>query len=244
MDDIGDVDEQAWWRKPEGRVATGKLLQQFVEQGKAISPLWSFPGPFDNQSFKIDWLHVADIGVTAYMLGGVLFAASKMAWLGRNKNERTLRIFIRMQAWYRDQGQKEDRMGRLDVNMFKKRPPHLRGSAACLRKLVPFFELFVNKWPEGLSDEMVLAKQGFIHLAACYASLKPFDGAKLLKNSVLFGKAKAGLHDLPPSDWALPPKLHMFMELCMQDANPTAHWNYRDEDWGGGVAHMAQSRWD
>ena len=68
-----------------------------------------------------------------------------------------------------------------------------------------------------------------------------FDGGtKLVKNFVPFGKSHCDMcHALSPSKLALPSKLRTFMEFCVRDANPTAHWKYLHEDWGGGVAHVA-----
>ena len=175
-EDIGDCKLSAWWRAPEGRLKPGELLQRLAEQGKALSPIWTFPGPWDSTAFKIDWLHVADIGVTSYFLGGLLNLAAKRPEYGRNKGERCLMIFGQINAWYKAQGQKEDKLHKLDVNMFKGKPPHLKGSAACGRKLVPFIVAFVESWPNhSLTAEMALAKEGMKQLGVCYTSLKPFD---------------------------------------------------------------------
>eukprot|EP00959_Pyramimonas_sp_CCMP1952_P242034 5059480-Pyramimonas_sp.AAC.1 len=38
------------------------------------------------------------------------------------------------------------------------------------------------------------------------------------------------------------PKLHVFLELCSSGGQPSKHWNYRDEDFGGSVATFGKRR--
>ncbi len=36
--------------------------------------------------------------------------------------------------------------------------------------------------------------------------------------------------------------MHMFLELCSDGSMPSMFWCYRDEDYGGTVAHLSHSR--
>ena len=42
--------------------------------------------------------------------------------------------------------------------------------------------------------------------------------------------------------WRVKPKMHLFQELCFEDANPSDSWTYRDEDFGGYLAASSRCR--
>ena len=48
-----------------------EVLKPIIEKGDPVSPIFSIPF-LDTKSFKIDWLHVADQGVSANFLGSLL----------------------------------------------------------------------------------------------------------------------------------------------------------------------------
>ena len=54
----------------------------------------------------------------------------------------------------------------------------------------------------------------------------------------------AGLEEVAEEpNWRLKPKAHLMQEMCeMSQVNPTKHWTYRDEDFGGTMAAMARVR--
>ena len=37
----------------------------------------------------------------------------------------------------------------------------------------------------------------------------------------------------------LPPKLHLWLELCSEGCTPSKSWNHKEEDFGGSVASMS-----
>ena len=48
-----------------------------------------------------------------------------------------------------------------------------------------------------------------------------------------------------PNMWRLKPKMHLLQELCEmreQPSNPSLFWTYRDEDFGGSIAHISRRR--
>ena len=38
------------------------------------------------------------------------------------------------------------------------------------------------------------------------------------------------------------PKLHLLLELGLEGSNPSSSWTYRDEDFGGSMAHLSRRR--
>ena len=65
---------------------------------------------------------------------------------------------------------------------------------------------------------------------------------RLALHSRLFALQYVALEEYFPEIWGVKPKLHQFLELCIDGGLPSANWNYRDEDVGGACAGMARRR--
>ena len=54
----------------ECRLDHWQALRRILEQGGELSPIWGVPW-MSMQALRIDWLHVADPGITPVFLGGL-----------------------------------------------------------------------------------------------------------------------------------------------------------------------------
>ena len=86
-------------------------------------------------------------------------------------------------------------------------------------------------------------KQTTLELSACYDCLS--QDARLPQTSSRITVAAPVLYGCPlrvaqSKTFRVKPKLHLFQKLCEMDAagEATAHWTYRDEDFGGSMASL------
>ena len=85
-------------------------------------------------------------GIAADFVGNCLHhVRSKLE--GDNLNTRTASLWLHMQEFY-EQEHVEDRLRNLTTGMIKQqnKSPKMRGSAACVRALVPFALRAANRW--------------------------------------------------------------------------------------------------
>ena len=196
--------------------------------------------------FRIDWLHVADQGISAdYVANLLLTVARKLP--ARALSSQVQLLWERLQAWYVRKGVM-DRLPRLVPTTLQqpKKAPKLRGSAAQVRALIPF-ALECSQEFLSLSDPVESAiRTGMHHLHECYRCLaeEMFSPDVLQDNAVRFAQQYVALeaHFPEPMTWRVKPKLHLFLELAAEGSRPSQYWCYRDEDWGGSVARMARRR--
>ena len=141
-------------------------------------------------------------------------------------------------------GIKEDKLDHLTLNMLSPsaKAPKLKAYAAECRTLVPVAERLAEKYLDSEDHLEGCVLQATRELAACYRALssQQIFGADLLADhcrrfcilyvSIEEAAAAQGV-------FRVKPKLHLFQELCeMEDqTRPTAHWTYRDEDFGGSM---------
>ena len=91
------------------------------------------------------------------------------------------------------------------------------------------------------------AKVGMTHLHQCYLALSSesiFANDILRENSIKFALQYVALEAAADDtkQWRIKPKLHLFLEVCAEGSKPALFWNYRDEDYGGTVAHLSRRR--
>lgn len=242
---IKETGLDASWRLPENRLDHWKLMHRMLSQGLTLSPLFSAPG-FKSSCFQLDWLHCADLGITADLLG-------QLFWLlldklpGHDREARCQQLYLRMVAWYKA-NKTDSRLDNLTVSMLKKeasRSPKLRAKAAEARALVPFAH---ETALELLSADHPLestAIQCITHLAQCYRCLSVplFNPAVLEEHSRKLCLLWVALEEYTADDsWRIKPKLHLFQELCESGSCPSTCWTYRDEDFGGTLARLSRRR--
>ena len=128
-----------------------------------------------------------------------------------------------------------------------KKAPKLRGYAAQVRAFVPFARELAEELLSVHDPMENAARVGIYHLHQCYQSLSAdsiFSSDILLEHSTKFALQYVALETAHAGTrfWRIKPKLHMFLELCMEGSRPSLFWTYRDEDFGGTVARFARRR--
>ena len=124
---------------------------------------------------KLDWLHIADQGVTAFLMGSILCLfvdPPGQPDFGSTIAARALTIWHFMDRWYRDNKVAIDRLKSLPVTRFRTKSPCLKGQGATVRKLVPFF-VHLKTWITTDGVEEVTARNAMIALSECYRCKSP-----------------------------------------------------------------------
>ena len=236
------------WLKDSERLGHYQCLQRIMDSGGSLSPIWKVPF-ITTESLRIDWLHVADQGITPVFLGGLFHMVLSDKAYGRSEEVRCLWSWQEVQTFYKETGV-VDRLHNLVKTMVKpkKGSIELTGSGAQIRALVPFGLQLVNTWSEeDLTLEKLAARCCMKELSICYSFLSSAEGrghleGTLLEHALAFQSNLQGLHRMSPKRWQMRPKLHMFLELAAEGSNPAASWNYREESFGGSVSRQAHRK--
>ena len=111
-------------------------LRMLRSRGR-VSPLLTAPW-VTNRMFRMDWLHVSDLGVAADFIGN-FFHEVLQCMPGQNKDERCTILYLEILAYYEAHGV-TDRFDCMQLTFFQRKdgPYKVRGSAAKIRALVPF----------------------------------------------------------------------------------------------------------
>ena len=236
-----DVRQTAPW--VTSRQGHWDVIRSIMARGRRVSPILQVPW-VDIRIFRIDWLHAVDLGVGADWLGSFfVLVASKMP--GPNHKARVAQLWGRVQEYYERRGI-QDRLQNLTPSMLQaqRKWPKLRCSAAQCRALVDFGMEISSLLDAGSPDEEA-ASVGMRHLYTCYQCLSEeviFSKELLTDSSFKFAQQYVALEDRNGRAWRVKPKMHLFLELCIEGGKPATCWTYRDEDWGGSVAKMARRR--
>jgi hypothetical protein len=219
-----------------------QLLLRILHQGLTVSPIFAVPY-LTNKQFLLDWLHVADQGVSASFLAGLFyFVLPKMP--GQTDLDRVSHLYKRMHDYYRSESV-QSRLDNLTLKMLgPRKKPKLRAKAAECRALITFaYELArdVLNRSDTLENSVYLAT---LYLQRCYANLSPevYQKSHLADACRRFCLLLVQLEQ--HSDlFRVKPKLHLFQELCeLSDVCPSKTWCYRDEDFGGSLASISKVR--
>ena len=245
--EIKHTASDASWRRPERRMTHWMLVRRMQEGDAGISPLFSLPF-FSSGVFKIDWLHVADLGVACDFLGNLfMMVLPKME--GASVAARVRSLYRRIRSFY-ERADSESRLDDLTFLMIRKSaasPPKLRAKAGEARALVPFAVELADAFLDDNNPLELSAKQAAKHLKACYDCLHGdrYDSQVMAAHSRKFCSLWVALDAATPSSvsWRVKPKMHLFQEMCEESQDrPTCTWTYRDEDFGGSLAGMSRRR--
>ena len=238
-----DAGPEAAWRKE--RLSHWDVLTRIIEKGDPVSPIFAIPF-LDTKCFKIDWLHVADLGISANFLGS-LFSVLIGKLPGANKDDRLASLFDDIQKFYKTT-ECQSRLEGLTHTMIRKdasSTPKLRGRGADIRALVPYGFEAAQRLLDSSDPLESTAKQMAVHLNECYKLLPraAFQHSALAENCQKFCELALAMEDEDPAIWGCKPKLHLFQELCEEsDYCPSLSWCYRDEDMGGSLARIAHRK--
>ena len=148
------------------------LVQRLLTTKRALSPIWQFP-LFNKVCLKLDWLHLADHGVTAAFAGSLLTLLVDPPGLpnwGSTIEVRCLTLWNMLLEFYKRQGQKSDKLKCLPESRFRLKPPVLKAQAASIRKMVPWFVQLL-KYLDPTLEEHKKVMVAMLALAECYKCL-------------------------------------------------------------------------
>ena len=236
---IRNASSTAPWRLD--RLSHWQVMQRLRFQGHAISPVFGIPY-FQSHLDLMDWLHVADQGVSAAFLGS-LFLYMLPRLPGKTEQDKVSHLFGCVWEYY-ESNAITSRLDTLTLKMLgKKGKAKLRGKAAEIRALINFAPILCTSFCDaGDVVDQTVSLASFA-LQACYANLSrnSYDRHNLATNSRKFCMLLVELEK--KAQFRLLPKLHLFQELCeMTDINPSLTWCYRDEDFGGSLAALSRVR--
>ena len=210
------------------------------------SPLLSAPF-FSLAMVQLDWLHIADIGITLELLGSVFFYVIGHKLPG-NQAAACKELFSLMKAYY-DTNSVASQLTEVKPSTLKSQGkpfPKLRAKGADSRALVPFCQqLCVSLMDPRIPLEKLLLEAA-THLRNCYKQLhsEQYNPRVLAQEAHIFATSYveanrvAGLAG--KNLCKVKPKLHLFCELCYCcKSNPSSSWCYRDEDYAGKAAVAA-----
>ena len=219
-----------------------------IERGIPVTPL--FQAPFvTTKTFRRDWLHSVDLGIAADFLGSLFRHLIVRHMPGNNRTVKTAALWDRILDFYEAHGT-QDRLRTLVWNGIQasaKKPPKLKGNAACVKALVPFArtisaELFLD----ANNEEENAMKEAAVQLDTTYRCLRSDDifwkdvcfeaGVKFCQLVAALAANNNGVF------FRVKPKMHMFLEMLLQGSKVCMSWTYRDEDYGGTMARLARSR--
>ena len=199
--------------------------------------------------FKMDWLHVCDIGITADFIGNFFHEVLDF-FPGDNKKERCAALFEQALMYYEREGI-TDRFDCFLPSFFepKDSPYKLRGNAAKIRHLVPFVWQLADEIMDTTEPKYEAIRHAAFHLNEVYSALSsahPDPCASMKEHGIKFAIQYVALHDFcnhaDDKAWRIKPKMHLFLHITSSDSLPRLLWTYRDEDFGGSVARMARRR--
>ena len=139
---------EATWLQDDHRLNHFQALCRLVDDGGSISPVFQIPW-MSMSCLRLDWLHVADQGITPVFLGGLFHLILSDLSLGRNEEERCKLLWTEVQDFYTRHGV-VDQLFDLTVRMIKpkKGSVELSGSGSQIRALVPFGKEVVDSWTD------------------------------------------------------------------------------------------------
>lgn len=243
-ENMHDVSATATWRHQ--RCSHWQLIQRILAKGDSTSPIFSAPC-FRTTCIKVDWLHCMDLGVAADFLGSLLYTVMKKM-PGRSDDEKVRGMFQEMQVYYKGR-EGDSQLDNLTKLMLKqpKKTPKLRGRAGEVRGLVGFGVEAAQTYLDASDQFESTAIQASLRMQSMYNNLSKgsFDPGSLRTQCRQFCLLFGALAETRPDTWRLKPKVHLLQELCEmqeQPSNPSLFWTYRDEDFGGTVAHISRRR--
>ena len=217
-----------------------RLLQR---NGGVLNPLLGCP-MVSASIFKLDWLHVCDQGITQRFIASVF-----SLWLEHQRGsakENLEALWLKLQEWY-EMHAVEDGLQNLTTKMLKSSDngfPKLRGSAAVVRKLVPFARELCGELDQGSAEVRNCSLAAGL-MVDCYEALREENAAALEaqpSNSRKLATLLVLLESLNETRFHCTPKLHLFQHLAESGSLPSRCWTYRDEDFGGSAAAVSRRR--
>lgn len=223
------------------------MLRILQRRGR-VCPLLECPW-VTTRIFRMDWLHVSDLGVAADFLG-IFFHFVIELFPGSSKKDRCTNLYQEILAFY-ENNNVSDRFDCMLPTFFEPADSgyKLRGGAAKVRALVPFAWQLAQEVLDTSVPVEAAIRQAAFHLNEVYQALSsnfhdpcPHMREHGIKFALQYVALHDHLHNADDKAWRLKPKLHLFLHITSDNSVPRLTWTYRDEDFGGSVARMARRR--
>ena len=242
---VRQVSSAAPWRNQP--ISTGDCLYRMREIRGRINPI--FGAPYVTPAiFRMDWLHVADQGITPEFIGSFIAEVIHL-FPGSTQKERCASLYEQILQYYEDENVLDRFDKILPTFIFDKKDYKLKGSAAKVRALVPFIWRLAQEILDLQDPKHSAMYHAAYHLHEVYEALSeshPDPQNSMREHGVRFASLYVALHDLlngqDEKSFKIKPKLHLFMHITSDNSIPRLVWTYRDEDFGGSVARMARRR--
>ena len=216
------------------------LLQSISNSGIDINELFQTPG-LTSKQFLLDWLHIVDLGVAADFMGNVFhhLIASGNHLPGNNVKERVKSLFhrIQLQDWRcGKQASYFDSPHDQKESQFKSKT----SSQSCRSSRVDYFCKTNLRWIFGWWQCVWIYNQDGCHrtVAMLFLSKNLWNHQSMLLPGRKFLLLCKSLENETDHTWKIKPKHHSFLDLLLQNSCPSDSWTYRDEDFGGFLAHL------
>ena len=246
-DSFHDCSSYATWRSR--RREANSYLDDQVAAGGEPSHFFSIPN-MQVQDIMIDWLHTMDLGVSQDIIGNVFWQVLPKLE-GRTQDDKVRSLWLRMQAFYRDNDTKS-RLDNLSRGMIKNGsdPPKLRSKAAECRYLVPFAAQLASEFAADVQGETTKQVCRLLQDLYEFTKMDRFPAWRAAVASrrmcILLSVLEEEAVARGSTCWRMKPKVHLCQELLeyqtLNNVSPKLCWTYRDEDWGGWLSNCAQRR--
>jgi len=114
MPQVREVDSSATWRGQP--LSYSECILRISRNRGYVCPLLTAPW-VTNHIFRMDWLHISDLGIAADFLGNFFHVVMPM-FPGANKKDRCAACFDEIQAYY-EENNVEDRFDSLPPTLLK-----------------------------------------------------------------------------------------------------------------------------
>ena len=230
-----------------------KFLAGLAAKGKDVAPMFKHTTGLRLECVMIDVLHTADLGVTAHILGNILWeCVVAKVWGEATQDANVAECMKAIEQFYKHNKTTSKLQGKLTVDRLRTTGgwPKLKSKAAAARHLVPF--------AVGLArlhlDERRLALCRLLerfYVILNHEGQFLSDHAKVelprlgLRLCVLFSQLASEAAMSRQKLWKTSPKLHLFQHVCewqsIESGNPRFYWCYADEDLVGQLIEVAEA---
>ena len=229
------------------------FIADFRARGEPLPPLFDVIG-FRLECVMIDILHCMDLGVTAHIVGNIMWlCVRKKVWGGRTNEANVQTLMVQMRKWYKQSPRDRSKLqGDLTVERIRTQGgwPKLKAKGAATRHLVGFACVLAREYLDPIHQSLTSLLARFYNLidvddmflAPPVKVEMPQLGRRLIEiYSVLSANALANHEKL----WKFSPKHHLAQHLfewqCVELGNPKFYTTYADEDLVGRLIDVAES---
>ena len=206
-----------------------------------------------------DVLHTIDLGVTAHIVGNVLFifAVLRGVFGGGTYSERIKNLANHLDAWYKRTRCPDRLRGKLTLETVRAQGewPQMKGKAAAIRHLAYYAKSIVDEYRRATIEDTIIQNicilicRFYDILSEQSQTLSAEAKEELPKLAQKLAEWYAQLSASRFSDenrlWKVQPKLHLFEHLLEITAilygNPRYFWCYADEDLVGQMVDIAET---